>query len=177
MESNLPMFSATLQRLVNDGHLTAQQLALHTGYDPSTAYRWISGATEPPVGAVCLLFRNCRSVEVQSAILSVMTEGTDWAASTIPSNLDVDGDGDVSTQDALASNAEAIETLANFIRQCVGKKQTTRIDNSTLSALQGCSDAAIRAVLTSKRIFEWLHAQESKRRPARTVVSGKAVLA
>jgi len=168
------MFASVLQRLHSQGHLDVAKAAQATGLDPSTIYKWIAGATEPGVTNASLLVRHCHDPQVQAALLGVFTAGTPWVASYLPTELDINGDGDVDTRDALIAAIDALDGLAEHLRgvQDVGAKHA--ISSEELAHIHEHAESAVQGIVASQRVIQWLHDQQQRRRPARRIVGDAA---
>lgn len=167
------MLSATLQRLHADGALSVGAVCDATQIDASSVYKWMAGQHDPSFSKIALLFRHCDNERVQAAILDLLTRGTPWRAVAIPKACDIDGDGDVDTDDALASAVAALQDLAELL-DGVRKADGVQIDGAVADSLDATGNAAIRKILAALRCVAFVHEQQQKRRKARQVTTTNA---
>jgi len=165
------MLAATLQRLLADGSLTVSVVSNATEIDGSSVYKWAAGQHEPGFSKIALLFRHCGSEAVQAAILDLITRGTHWRTVQLPPKADIDGDGDVDTDDALAAALAALHELAQLLDEVRQTGGGRAINDAKADAIDGIGNAAIRKILSALRCVAFVHQQQRSRRKARVVAT------
>lgn len=166
------MLAATLQRLLAEGSLTVSTVSNATEIDGSSVYKWAAGLHEPSVSKFALLFRHCGSEPVQQALLDLITRGTPWKAVVMSKAADIDGDGDVDTDDALAAALAALHELAELLDgvRKVGRGGT--IADAQADAIDATGNACIRKTMAALRCVAFVHEQQQQnRRKARPVTA------
>ena len=110
----------TLQRLVDQKVVTADQLAEIAGYGRSTIYAWMGETADPDAGcriridAVMSWLQSRRlPLAARDAILDTMTGGLATLRERSPhDDLDLDGNGVIDEADQMAAVARGIEAAA-----------------------------------------------------------------
>jgi hypothetical protein len=163
-----PVIKATLQGLIDGGHTTVRQLSLITATPRSTWYDWLAqNGPKVPGEALAILMARHPSVEVQSALMSAMSNGRADIHEE-PEDFDFNGDGREDHEDLIdmaaekcCASGEALKTLRTTFKR--------GLDSDGLVA----SCAALRKVRVlcdlSERLLYRLHQSNGTRRKARPV--------
>jgi len=106
------MSSHVLQRLHEQGALTPQQFADLTHLQPHSGYAYYD-QRELNYTKLRMLLRMNDPRIVQAFLDDLLP--SDWAVTQLPGELDIDGDGDVDTDDALKQTTDALRNFANLI--------------------------------------------------------------
>ncbi len=109
------MISETLQRLIDQGITSAKEISELTGVAPSTVYRWIAGKSQPDFEAIRMLVRHLPHARGQEAILTAFTAGSAWKSFHVDPKLDVNLDGVVNHDDALAASIESVRSASESL--------------------------------------------------------------
>ena len=109
------MLAKTLQRILDKKYTTAKEISELAGVSQSTVYRWIAGQSQPDFDAVRLLVRLLPDMRAQKALLTAFTAGTDWHATHMNLELDLNDDGKVDADDALDASCKAIKTTSKTL--------------------------------------------------------------
>lgn len=167
------MLAATLQRLLADGSLTVSAVSNATEIDGSSVYRWAAGQHEPGFSKIALLFRHCGSERVQRELLDLLTRGTPWLAVRLPGDGDVNGDGDVDTDDALASAIDATKAIGQLLDGVHTADDDRVVTPHERDMVRDTANAAIRAILTAVQCVDFVCDQRinAGRRKAKSVAT------
>lgn len=107
--------SAEMFRSLNDaGVLTPKRIAYILKQDVTSGYRWLTDY-DPRLSQYCAVFSFCESMEAQRQMLELLTTGTRWVHEYLPANLDIDGNGEVDTNDIFAALTQALRNLADGV--------------------------------------------------------------
>ena len=129
-----PMSVDILRELLEDGATSIDELSvLLGGLSKSGTYRYTE-ATELRFGQLMVLLRQAGDDRVRRAFLNKMLPASGWQVTRLPEAMDVDGDGDIDTDDALAQMVQSL-----------GPTQ------QALQALQSADSDAIDPALTAAR--------------------------
>ena len=109
------MLAKTLQRIIDKKFTTAKEISELSGVSQSTVYRWIAGQSQPDFDSVRLLVRLLPDTRAQKALLTAFTAGTDWHATHMNLELDVNQDGKVDADDALDASCAALKTASHTL--------------------------------------------------------------
>ncbi|XAM00944.1 helix-turn-helix transcriptional regulator [Phycisphaeraceae bacterium D3-23] len=109
------MLAKTLQRIIDKKFTTAKEVSELAGVSQSTVYRWIAGQSQPDFDSIRLLVRLLPDMRAQKALLTAFTAGTDWHATHMNLELDVNDDGKVDAEDALDASCEALKTASHTL--------------------------------------------------------------
>lgn len=109
------MLAKTLQRIIDKKFTSAKEISELAGVSQSTVYRWIAGQSQPDFDSVRLLVRLLPDLRAQKALLTAFTAGTDWHATHMNLELDVNCDGKVDADDALDASCGALKTASDTL--------------------------------------------------------------
>lgn len=109
------MLSKTLQRIIDKKFTTAKEISELAGVSQSTVYRWIGGQSQPDFDSIRLLVRLLPDTRAQKALLTAFTAGTDWHATHMNLELDLNLDGKVDADDALDASCTALKTSSETL--------------------------------------------------------------
>ena len=108
------MLAKTLHRIIDKKFTTAKEVSELAGVSQSTVYRWIAGQSQPDFDSVRLLVRLLPDMRAQKALLTAFTAGTDWHATHMNLELDVNHDGKVDAPSGTAvSTVERMAAASN----------------------------------------------------------------
>ena len=158
------MISDTLRRLSDEGTLTAKALADLLDLDPSSAYRYLSGETEPRFGQIRTLFRQSRSPEVQRQVLAALCSGTGWVMQHLPAKADVNGDGQVNTDDIFDGAVHSLGGVQSLLKHTRDAQKTgmRRIAPARAEAMKLQIRNAIGDLLATEQAVEILTDQPAR---------------
>ena len=169
------MLAATLQRLTQSGLLDVRHAAESSGLDSSAIYKWIAGQRDPS-------FTNLKHVfmalgrDAQLAILGVMSAGTGWIHTCPPGQLDLNGDGDIDTDDALDAIIGSLDHMSDSLKKLRKLEHKTKpTDTATAELCANCDDVITR-VAAAKAIVQFLNQRDDGRRAARMTPAMEAYL-
>jgi len=102
------MLAQTLQKLIDDGQTSAQELAQVSGYATNTIYKWLAGGSDIRIDALCSWLWHHPNPRVHQTLMSVISRGRATIRQEFTdAQLDHDGDGDVDLDDAVDKAIEA----------------------------------------------------------------------
>lgn len=176
--SETTMLGDTLRQLHESGELPAPVLADLVGLHPSSIYRWFAD-TDPGFMRVRQIFRQCGSAEAQRALLALLITGTGWVATLVDgeTDCDVNGDGRVCGDDAVAAGVQLVARAAEALREvhATAELQQSRGENISgrdRQAMMAMLDHVLADALRTQRILKIIDDQASRRRKARPVTVG-----
>lgn len=172
-DPEMPMSADLLQRCVADGSLTVHEIADLLNRSQSCAYDYL-GRTELRYGQARTLFRHADSDGIREAILQDLLPGTGYIAQRIDASLDVDGDGDVDLDDAIAAGIAAVSKAAESLRQLHAASADQRVKADQAQAMLTTLHSLLGQVATTANVVRYLRDLEAKRRPARQMPLGLA---
>lgn len=161
------MICEILQDLNNSGALTAKRLARLLQKSDSTAYRYIAGDIEPEWGQMCTIFQHCASQVVQERILADLVDATGWACEYIDTDLDVNADGEINTDDVLDGAISANKSLSQLL---VMTREEQKAGMKTMGRARATSindeiDRSLRVLMALRRTVALLSPPQSSHTP------------
>jgi len=165
------MSAEILQRLNDEGLVSAKRLASLLNLTPSGAYRYLNTST--------LDYHQLRSLiqhdqpEVGLTLLNGLTDGTPICHLYIDAELDFDGDGDVDTQDVMGHAIKANQAYAAYLSEV---SERGVVDLHKLAVLK---QSVLQGLTASERAAVQVAAVEGKRhklRPLGTSAPARAVV-
>ncbi len=171
-ESDQPMSIDMMREIKESGAATIGELALLLDRSESACYDYLI-RTELKAGQIIRLFRLAKSDRVREIILKHLLPGSGFTAMKLPVAADLDGDGDVDTDDALAGASEVI-AQANTVLRSVVKRRAEGKRVGYADARHTMQSAAEHA-LTSVSILDFLEANDSKRNKLNGHARGRGV--
>lgn len=165
------MISAALTNIIEQKLTSVGEISELAGVSPSTVYRWINGQTQPPYDAVRLLVRHLPEPRAQRILLLYTIRGTPWQLRGPHDTLDVNGDGDIDSNDALDSMIRIVRqaslSLAQ-IRDALREKPLT--SEEMMEAVETLEDVAIESCLAQQILARIQEShQRGRRRQARPI--------
>ena len=158
------MLAKTLKRIIDKQFTSAKEISELTGVSQSTVYRWIAGQSQPDFDSVRLLVRLLPDTRAQKALLTAFTAGTDWHATHMNLELDINADGKVDADDALDASCNALksssDTLLSIRAASKGKVLTSDETLELISAL----NMTVRHCTITQRILVDMAEQRKKRK-------------
>lgn len=165
-ESDQPMSIDVLRQLIlEDRSLSMAELGvLLGGLSRTGAYRYLE-STELRFGQLVCLYRHAKSDAVRDAIDSALIAGTGRQVIQLPQAADLDGDGDIDTNDALAGANQTIGRASVALKMLLdnGAEQSDVAKAQARAALA----KAIHAASCAMSVLDWLDENQPKRRRAR----------
>jgi len=158
------MLSQTLQQIIDKKFTTAKEISELAGVSQSTVYRWIAGQSQPEFDSIRLLVRLLPDTRAQKALLTAFTAGTDWHATHMNLELDVNADGKVDANDALDASCHALKTSSDTllsIREASKGKMLTSDETLELISLL---NHTVRHCTITQRILVDMSEQRKKRK-------------
>lgn len=171
---DLPLSADLLQRLNTSGELPVTEIADLLGISQSSAYRYLN-ETELRFGQLRQLLRFCRSDGARVALVHAVISGTPLVVTPVNPNLDLNGDGEVDTKDALAGTSKLLTDLASLLNHVVdmqGKGVTGEAEQDEILGLLGQIMGRAHVV---QQILELEVRSTRQRRKARAFTPGGAV--
>lgn len=162
------MLAQTLQRIIDKKFTSAKEISELAGVSQSTVYRWIAGQSQPDFDSVRLLVRLLPDLRAQKALLTAFTAGTDWHATHMNLELDVNQDGKVDADDALDASCEALKTSSETllaIRQASKGKILT--GDETIELVSHLNQTIRQCSITQRILVDM--AEQRKRRKLKLV--------
>lgn len=162
------MLAQTLQRIIDKKFTSAKEISELAGVSQSTVYRWIAGQSQPDFDSVRLLVRLLPDMRAQKALLTAFTAGTDWHATHMNLELDVNQDGKVDADDALDASCEALKTSSETllaIRQASKGKILT--GDETIELVSHLNQTIRQCSITQRILVDM--AEQRKRRKLKLV--------
>jgi hypothetical protein len=162
------MSADILRDLYDQRAFSIRELALLLGgISETAAYRYF-GETELRFGHLLSIMSHAKDDRVRERLLNELCAGSGWTATRLPAELDINGDGDVDTHDALAGTVETIDRASKALKSLLrhGDKAGRYIDAQ--AALRDAAEKSLAALA----VIDWLQAHQSKRRKAREVIRG-----
>jgi hypothetical protein len=163
-EQPMPQIAETLQRLNDANLLSAKQLARLLKLHESSAYRYLSGETEPSWSQVCTVFQYCCRPQVQAAILTDLLGDTSWVCQQMPGDLDVNGDGQVNTHDILDATIHALRGAADALESCRATQKSgfTAMEPPDALVLSQHLQLVIRKAFAAHRVVQFLSERSAR---------------
>jgi len=155
-----PMSADVLQRLNQDGVLTIDTMADLFNIQPHSAYPYLVDR-EMRYGHVRTLCRRSKDPRIPAAIYNDLTTGTGFTVVYIDAPLDVDGDGDVDTDDVLGHAISALGHLSNYLAQ------VQRGGDFDLRRLASLKQRVMQGVVNSQRAATHIYQTRTRRKKAR----------
>lgn len=112
------MINELLQQLVAEGKLTVAELQDLWGLAKSSVYPYLVDR-EPCFDKLRALIRRSRNQEVRYRVLGLLCQGAGIATITLPDALDINGDGDIDTDDVLTATSHCAATVTETTRKLV----------------------------------------------------------
>lgn len=159
------MISETLSVLNDEGILTAKQIADLLNLSHSSAYRYLSGETQPTFGQVRTLFRQSRHHEVQRRILETVIESTGWVCQHLDADKDINGDGCVDTCDLLDGALKVNDRLARLLTQTRNeqKRGMKSICTQRAAELHASINESIQTLLAVQQAVTFLQERQTRK--------------
>lgn len=166
-ESEQPMSIELMRRLLNEGATNVPELMRLMGLAESSVYRYAE-STELRFGQLLRIFAFARSDRARELILAELLPGTGYTAIKLPVAADLDGDGDIDTDDALRCAAGVIAKASRALDMVINLD-----DSEYTDARRALKDAAERA-LAAVAIIDFVEAHAPKRRKARPLTLSRS---
>lgn len=152
---DVPMIATTLQECLEEGLISHPELQDLLNLDRSSVYRYISGQTPLRYDQIRVLVKHIKSPHARSRILTDLLSGTPFVATYIESDLDINGDGDINTRDAIASTAKICEEAASMLNGMLGAMDSpSYMTEENRDIVNGRCDQLIQYMMSVKLIAE-----------------------
>lgn len=158
------MLASTLTRLIEEKRTSAQQIADLTGVAPSTVYRWMSGESEPDFNAIRLLLRHLPDRSAQSALIQAFLTGTPWRVEPLESELDINHDGRIDTNDALDACILAVQSAGQSLSEVREACRDGKLGATQTGKLVGLLNEVVRECSICQQVLTRLTAPRPKAR-------------
>lgn len=168
-DKELTVLAETLHRLDDDGAIDIHAAKAYTGISRSTINRWINGDREPGFRHIKQFFLS-QSPRVQLAILNVFSAGTNWTHTDLPTDLDINGDGQVDTDDALDALIISLDVVSDSLKQ-IRKSRNSKFTDVLTADLCERIDRLVTHAVAGKSVIQFLNLQNNSRRAARPLAS------
>lgn len=162
------MFGGLLQRLCSEGRLTIQQIADAWKIEPHSVYPYFNDRW-PPLDRYLLLVERV-APDVQRELIAFVIRGCPrWVATRVDPALDVNGDGDINTDDAVSAAISSADQAMGLVKQThasVGDRNLTVPEIDDLLKLR---DDALSHLVQYGELLLYLRSQAARRRSRRTL--------
>jgi len=150
----MPLICDTLAGLNDSGDLSVKQLEDALVLAPRSGYPFFSRRILD-AHQLRLLFRATRSETAQRAILGYLTNGTAWVVEHVAASADINGDGDINTDDIVDGAIQAMQELTAALEAAHAQGRMSRVlrDAPQITARL---NAVITAALTMRRVVDHL---------------------
>ena len=157
------MLQQALQRVIDLKLTSAREVGELAGVSTSTVYRWIAGQSQPDFDSIRLLVRLLPDRRAQEEILNAFLNGTEWSASRLEMELDVNQDGVVDGQDALAAAIESVQGAAKSLSQIHAAAQSPLTAEEALQTIALLNHVVRHCTLTQRVLID-MGEQRAKRK-------------
>lgn len=158
------VISEILQPLHNKGLVTVQRIADVLSRSVSSVYRYLSGESDLEYAQVRALIRLSNNTALQEAILLDLTAGTGWYIARIPTELDVNGDGDVDIDDVLHKAIETNKQTAVFVEDALMTAKRDRMTAADAARLTEMSQRMLESTVLIQQIVAFHAAAVARRK-------------
>lgn len=158
------MLSQTLQQIIDKKFTTAKEISELAGVSQSTVYRWIAGQSQPEFDSIRLLVRLLPDMRAQKALLTAFTAGTDWHATHMNLELDVNHDGKVDANDALDASCHALKTSADTLQSIREASKGKLLTSDETLELISLLNHTVRHCTITQRILVDMTEQRKRRK-------------
>lgn len=162
------MLAKTLQKIIDKKFTTAKEISELSGVSQSTVYRWIAGQSQPDFDSVRLLVRLLPDTRAQKALLTAFTAGTDWHATHMNLELDINHDGKVDADDALDASCHALKSSSETLLSIREASRGKLLSGDETLELISLLNHTVRHCTITQRILVDL-AEQRKRRKLKLV--------
>lgn len=166
-ESDPPMSIDLMLKLLGCGAIKAPELRVHLGVAETGVYRYTE-RTELRYGQLLNMFRHAKDDRVREMILEDLLPGTGYVVTRLPEALDINGDGDVDTHDALGSVVETIDQASTALKVLLHSGDDA---GRYIDARHALKDAAEKT-LAALAVVDYLQKHQPVRRKAKEVAGG-----
>lgn len=160
-ESDAPMSVDLIQNLLATNATNVAELRVLLGVCESGVYRY-THQTELRHRQYINLFRNARDPRVREEMLGELLPGSGVHVTWLPEELDLDGDGDVDTDDAVRGGIDVIDAAGEALRVFLENRDDPQCLRDARARV---GEAADRAIATLA-ILDWLEAHRPRRKKA-----------
>lgn len=164
------MSAEILHRLEQQGVLNAAALADIWSLAPSSCYPYFVDR-ELGYSKLRALLRHGGDDRINEAFHSDLMGGTGFVFMNLPDSLDLDGDGDIDTDDALKSCVGQMAESAEAVRKLHAATADGRIDPQEHAELRHHLDQVLAQAWLTRNVLDYVEAHAPRRRPARRPVS------
>lgn len=164
-----PLIVELLQRCHRDRLTSIAEIQDLLGVAEATAYSYLS-RTEIRAGQLRTLIRRCADPRFRLALLGDLARGTDCIVTPLDPRCDVDGDGDVDTDDAIAAGLRQLDHASGGIRRLHTAAADHRITAEEADDLLADIDRGLAELAQLRNIVAALGEQSSRRRKGRPPV-------
>ncbi len=158
------MLAKTLKRIIDKQFTSAKEISELTGVSQSTVYRWIAGQSQPDFDSVRLLVRLLPDTRAQKALLTAFTAGTDWHATHMNLELDINADGKVDADDALDASCNALKSSSDTLLSIRAASKGKILNSDETLELISALNMTVRHCTITQRILVDMAEQRKKRK-------------
>ena len=151
-----------LQRVIDLKLTSAREMGELAGVSTSTVYRWTTNQTQPDFESVRLLIRLLPSPRAQEELLNALLGGSAWSASRTEVELDVNHDGVIDRDDALAAALVSVQAATQSLSAIHNAARRPMTTQETLQAVAHL-DRAVRHGTLTQRVLIHLDEQRNRR--------------
>ncbi|MEM6394625.1 MAG: hypothetical protein AAF797_17810, partial [Planctomycetota bacterium] len=165
----IPMIAQLLQQLDRAGALRAPEIADLCGVAESTAYDYISGRTEMKVCRLRSLLHHASDDRVRDLILADLAGNTGYHLVQGSPELDVNGDGDIDTNDVMAAALQTVRDASDAASGIHATSGDGEIDDADLRQIEQQLQLMLNHTMVAMQVARFLneHRPSLRRRQAR----------
>ncbi len=141
-----------LQTLARERRLDVHELADLLNIATSSAYRYFNGETELRYGQLRTLIRSCRDRGARLALIRSLLGGTGIYCVEVDPRLDLDGDGDVDTQDIIVGCIKANRQTAKLLGQAYDARADHKIDEREGAEICQSIDQLVELLIAARKL-------------------------
>jgi len=169
---DLPMIALTLQRLVQSGQLTIEEIARAWHLAPASVYAYLNGDRLPTIDRVCdLLDRG--NVQVQEALIhEVLRYAPNWVATRVEPEGNPAGDGDVDLDDLVAQAIEVCDRGVTSLKSVHGAAADRRLTASEIDVLCERAGQVIHALVVYQQSLAAFRRVHTRKPASQSLVVG-----
>lgn len=160
------MSAEILHRLEQEGVVNAASLADCWSLAPSSCYPYFV-ERELSYSKLRDLFRHTGDPRIAEAFLSDLLGGTGFIYMNVPESLDLDGDGDIDTDDALKASIDQMGAAADALRKLHAANADGHIDAQEHAELRHYFDQVLAQAWLARNVLDYIEANAPRRRQAR----------
>ncbi len=152
-----------LQHVIDQKLTSAREMGELAGVSTSTVYRWTTNQSQPDFESIRLLIRLLPSPRAQKELLNALLGGSAWSASRTEVELDVNRDGVIDRDDALAAALASVQAVTQSLSQIHAAARRPMTAQETLQTVAHL-DRAVRHGTLTQRVLIHLNEQRTERR-------------